>query len=159
MAREPAPNILVTSPADAATGAQLAVIDGVTGVDIGVIDTETVAALHYSLVGQDYVADGIDLSILGDHEEVFVYNEMHGAWLFRFPDTIVECLAKLEQPIVDEVARRWLKIFENEWRPLSIQGDVAADLDEVRGILRQLVTLARTAQEHNKSMFWLAPSC
>jgi hypothetical protein len=135
MAREPDPNVLVTSAMDAAAGAQSALIDGVTGVDIPALDTETIAALHYSLLGQEYVADGIDLSILNDHKEVFCYNQMHGAWLNRFPDTIVECLAALEPPKFDQVAIRWLKIYTNEWRPISVKGENAAELDEVREIL------------------------
>jgi len=151
MVPHPEANAFVASETEGRAGALSALPDGVNGADLYGISAESIAALHYSLFGQEYEADGIDLNVLGTHDLVHVYNQMHGGWLFRFPDDVVKTLARLKKSDHGRVARRWSRIFQNDGAPPT--------LDEVDRMLRQLVTLARGARQQGKPMFWLAPGC
>lgn len=91
----PKANLFVVSPEEAAKGALSAVPDAVNGADLYGIDADSIAALHYAMLGRPYRADGIDPTVLSTHELVYVYNELHGGWLFRFPDDVVAVLACL----------------------------------------------------------------
>jgi hypothetical protein len=147
----PKANVFVASPEEAASGALSAVPDGVNGADLYGIGVESIAALHYALIGQEYQADSIDPTVLGSHDQVYVYNEMHGGWLFRFPNDIVAVLAKLKGSDFAQVVEDWSKIFESDGSPPS--------RPEVDRMLRQIVVLAQGALRQGKPMFWLAPGC
>jgi hypothetical protein len=151
MVPHPEANVFVTSETEAASGACAAVADGVTGADLSGIRAESVAALHYALLGQDYQADGIDLNVLAPYEEVYAYDAMHGGWLFRFPDDIVMALARLKGAELICLAKDWWKIFENDGRPPS--------LIEVDRMVRQIVELAQSALKLGRPMYWLAEGC
>jgi hypothetical protein len=151
MKGEPEANVFFTSQDDAATGASSAVADGVTGADLYGISAEGIAALQYSINGQDYDADGIDLNVLGSHEEVYVYTEMHGGWLFRFPDDLVDALAQLSNGDMHRVAKDWFRVFQLDGK--------APSLEKVSQMLENLVALARGANREGKPLFWRQDSC
>jgi hypothetical protein len=152
MAREPDANVFVAAKSHAsASGASDAMADGITGARFDGIDADSVAALHYSLLRRDYETDGIDLNVLGSHDEVFAYDKLHGGWLFQFPDEIVAKLASLTDDAMDETASRWSRIFENRGQRLRV--------DELRSIVRQLRSLAASASQTGQSLYWVAPNC
>lgn len=151
MKGEPEANIFVASPADAATGAELAAADGITGAELYGIYLEGIAALHYVLRGNEYESDGIDLTILDGHKQVFVYTEMHGGWLYQFPDDLVQGLAAIKDSDRRVVAERWAKVFENNWQPPS--------LHEVDRMMSQIIRLAQTSLREQKPLFWRQESC
>ena len=66
--------------------------------------------------------DGIDPTVLGSHDQVYVYNEMHGGWLFRFPDDFVAALARLNGGDLAQVGEDWSKIFASDGSPPSRRG-------------------------------------
>lgn len=151
MRGEPEANIFVASAADAATGAGSAAADGITGAELDGVYVEGIAALHYVLLGRDYESDGIDLTILADHRLVFVYTEMHGGWLFQFPDVIVRRLAAIKDSYYRNVAEQWLKVFERNWQPPT--------LERVERMLRQIICLAQTSVREQKPLYWRQESC
>jgi hypothetical protein len=151
MVPHPEANILVASATEAAAGALSVVADGVNGADLYGIDDSSIAALQYALLAQDYEAGSIDPAVLGSHELVYTYKEMHGGWLFRFPDDIVAALGQLDGEGLVQVARDWAKIFENDGSPPARA--------EVEEMLRQIVTLAQNAARRGRPMSWLAPGC
>jgi hypothetical protein len=147
----PKANVFVASPEEAARGALSAVPDGVNGADLYGIDSDSVAALHYALIRQPYRAGEIDPSVLGTHEQVYVYNELHGGWLFRFPDDVVAALACLGRGDLARVAIDWSPIFADNGSPPS--------RDEIDRMLCQIVVLAQSALVQGRPLFWLAPGC
>lgn len=151
MVPHPEANLLVASATEAATDALSVVADGVNGADLYGIDDSCIAALQYALFGQEYEAGSIDPAVLGSHELVYTYNEMHGGWLFRFPDDIVAALGQLHGEGLVPVARDWAKIFENDGSPPARA--------EVEEMLRQIVALAQNAVRWGRPMYWLAPGC
>jgi hypothetical protein len=144
-------NILVTSATEAAAGALSVVADGVNGADLYGIGDSSIAALQYALFGQEYEAGSINPTVLGTHKLVYTYNQMHGGWLFRFPDDMVAALGQLHGEGLVRVARDWAKIFENDGSPPARA--------EVEGMLCQIVTLAQHAVRQGRPMYWLAPGC
>jgi hypothetical protein len=152
MVPHPKANVFATSTEQAARGALSVIADGVVAADISGIRSESVAALMYALRGKDYEPDGIDQTILNDHEEVYVYTKTHGGWLFRFPRHIGQLLAALPDSKLDGVAQRWSLIFENNGPPLPERG-------EVEGMLRRVTRVARTAVEKQPEMYWLQEGC
>jgi hypothetical protein len=100
--------------------------------------------LQYALLGLEYEAGSIDPAVLGTHELVYTYNEMHGGWLFRFPDDIVAGLAQLHGDDLVRVARDWSRIFENEDTPPA-----PAKVEEV---LRQIAVIAQNAMQRDRPM-------
>lgn len=151
MKGEPEANIFVASPAEAAKGAESAAADGVTGSQLYGVCLEGIAALHYVLLGQEYEPDGIDLSILGSHKEVFAYTEMHGGWLYQFPNEPVSILAATEVSQRRGIAERWSSVFENDGHPPT--------LDEVDSVLEQIIVLARASERDGKPLYWRQDSC
>jgi hypothetical protein len=151
MVPHPEANILVTSAMEAAAGALSVIADGVNGADLYGIDDSSIAALQYALFGQEYEAGSVDPLVLGTHELVYTYNDLHGGWLFRFPDDNVAALAQLRGEGLVRVARDWSKIFENNGSPPA-----RAQVEEM---LRQLVALAQNAVRWGRPMYWLAPGC
>ena len=73
------------------------------------------------MLGRNFESDDIDLSILASHPNVFVYTEMHGGWLFRFPDEVIEMLAAIRASDRERLAQSWSKIFEHNGEPPSLQ--------------------------------------
>jgi hypothetical protein len=151
MVREPAASVLISSSAEAAAGALSVAADGKSGSALTWVDDQSVAALHYSLLGREYDPDQIDPSILGNHDLVYTYNQLHGGWLFRFPDAVVEKLARLDGRGFDAVVDRWEPAFRGYAHPPE-----RAALAEM---LRQFVALAKAAGREGKLMYWLAPGC
>jgi hypothetical protein len=149
--REPQATVFVASPADAAAGASSAITDGRTGARIRGVSVESIAALHFAALRQPYRAESIDLDILASHDRVFVYDEMHGGWLFGFPAEVVAALASLEGKELDVVAAQWQAVFVGRRPPFN--------REEVTDMLQQVATIARTAEQEQLPMFWLAPSC
>lgn len=143
--------MFVASAEDAATGASSAIADGITGAELYGVYLEGIAALHYALLGQAYEADGIDLTILNSHAEVFVYTEMHGGWLFQFPVDIVRKLAAIKDSDRRSIAEKWSKVFEKNGQPPT--------LDEVDQMLRQISALAQTSLRQQRSLYWRQESC
>ncbi len=151
MKGEPEANVFFTSEQDAAIGASSAVADGVTGAALYGVCAEGIAALQYAITGQDYGADGVDLDVLGSHKEVYVYTEMHGGWLFRFPDELVDALAHLGTGDAHRVGKAWSKAFQVDGcRP---------SLADVCQMLEHLVALAKSAVQQSKPLFWRQESC
>lgn len=151
MVREPKASVFVASEEDAAKGGLSAVADGVSGADIRSVSYDVIAALHYSLLSQPYDSNGIDPNILGSHHEVFVYDELHGGWLFRFPNEIVTLLAKLKGKALESVASRWVGIFSAH--------DPQVGQNQIANMLKQIVIIAKTSNRVGKPMFWLASGC
>jgi len=151
MVPHPEANILVATATEATAGALSVAADGVNGADLYEINDSSIAALQYALFGQEYEAGSIDPTVLGTHELVYTYNEMHGGWLFRFPDNIVAALGQLHGEGLVRVARDWSKNFENDGSPPAPA--------EVEEMLRQIVTLAQNAERRGRPMYWLAPGC
>ena len=151
MVLHPESNVLVTSEMDAAAGALSVVADGVNGADLYGINAESIAALHYAILETAFEADSIDLSVLRNHKLVYTYNEMHGGWLFRFPDDIVSALAMLYDDSLVRTAGAWSNIFEHDGSPPTFV--------QVEEMFRQIVTLAQYAIRTGKPMYWLAPDC
>src|SRR5262245_40682967 len=114
---DPGANIFIAAPAEAALGASSAIADGVNGAELYGIGVESIEAIHCALFGARDQPDHIDPSILGTHEEVHVYNDMHGGWPFRFPDDVVERLARLEGSELARVAADWSAIFQSDGSP------------------------------------------
>lgn len=151
MVPHPAANILVTSPTEAANGALSVVANGLNGVNLRGIDDSSIAALQYALFGLAYEPGSIDPAVLESHKLVYTYNELHGGWLFRFPDDVVATLAALHTDSLARVASDWSKVFENDTSPPSKL--------EVQETLRQIAGLARNAVRLGMGMYWLAPDC
>jgi hypothetical protein len=147
----PKANVFVASSEEASSGALSAVPDGVNGADLYGINADSIAALHYALLVQPYQADDIDPTVLGTHEQVYVYNELHGGWLFRFPDDVVAALVCLQGSDLARVAGDWSRIFEQNSSPPSC--------GEIDQMLRQIVALAQGALRQGKRLYWLAPGC
>ena len=152
MKGEPEANVFFTSEDEAANGASSAIANGVTGANLYGVSAEGIAALQYTIYGHDYDPDGIDLSVLSSHEEVYVYTEMHGGWLFRFPDNLVDLLSQLSKGEPrHQVAKAWLKAFQFDGDPPL--------LDTVSQMLDHLVTLARGASRESRPLYWRQESC
>jgi hypothetical protein len=151
MVPHPEANIFIASATEAAAGALHVVADGVNGADLYGIDDSSVAALQYALLGQEYESGSIDPAVLVNHELVYKYTEMHGGWLFRFPEDIVAALGELHGEGLVRVAKDWANIFENDGSPPTRA--------EVEKMLRQIVTLAQNAVRQRRPMYWLAPGC
>jgi hypothetical protein len=142
MRGEPEANIVVASEAEAAQGASSAPADGMMGAELYGICAESIAALQYALLGANFESDDIDLNILATHPNVFVYTQMHGGWLFRFPHEVIEMLAAIRAGERKRLSQAWAKIFEHNGEPPSLQ--------EVDEILDMIVRLARRARKENK---------
>jgi len=151
MVRQPKANVFVTTPAEAAKGATSAVADGVHGSDLCGIGFESIAALQSVLLGRTFRSDYLDLSVLESHEQVFVYDELHGGWLFRFPEDAVRMLAEIPHGECHTLAGKWIGIFENYSRPPTLK--------QVEEMVRQLIGLARTALDERNAMYWLQEDC
>jgi hypothetical protein len=152
MVPHPKASVFATSPEEAAKGALSVVADGRVAADISGIRAESVAALQYALFGKTYEPGSIDLNILEGHDLVYVYNEMHGGWLFCFPDEIVQLLASVLDSKLGGIAQIWSLMFEYDGPPLP-------ELGEIEGMLRQLITIAQTAVARHLSMYWLQEGC
>jgi hypothetical protein len=151
MVRHPPANVLIASPTEAAAGALAVPADGHAGVALTWVDDQSVAALCYALLGQQYDPGAIDPSILRDHNLVYTYDELHGGWLFRFPGAVVERLARLDESGFEVVVGRWEPAFR-DYDPPPNRAAVAA-------MLRQFVVLAKAADRAGKPLHWLAPDC
>jgi hypothetical protein len=151
MTKEPTANVFVATAEEAATGASFAVADGVTGHTLYGICVESIAALHHVLIGQAYDPCDVNLDILRSHAQVFVYDDMHGGWLFRFPAEVVEMLAAINEADRHELAVKWSEVFANNGRPPTI--------DEVEVALTRLIGLARNAIRQQEQLYWLQESC
>ncbi len=151
MVPHPKATVFATSPEEAARGALSVVADGLVAADISGIRSESVAALHYALLGEKYDPDGIDQTILDSHDEVYAYTKTHGGWLFRFPDDVVHMLAAVPDSELGGIARAWAPVFqEDDLQPIP---------GEFEGMLRQIVTIARAALAQQLAMYWLQEGC
>jgi hypothetical protein len=149
MVPHPKATVFATSPEEAARGALSVVADGLVATDLSGIYAESVAALHYALLGKKYDPDGIDLSILKSHEKVYTYTETHGGWLFRFPDDVVQVLATIPDSELGRIAQAWSLVFQED-DPIP---------GEFEGMLRQLVTIVQAALDRHLAMYWLQEGC
>jgi len=152
MVPHPKVTVFATTPEEAARGVLSVVADGQVAANISAIRAESVAALLYAVLGQEYEPDGGDLSNLKGHEVVYEYTKSHGGWLFRFPDDIVHLLAAVPDSRLGDIAQRWSLLFENDGPPIPEEG-------EVEGMLRQVITVAQTAVARHLSMYWLQEGC
>lgn len=152
MVPHPKATVFATVGEEAARGALSVVADGRVAANVSGIRAESVAALQYALLEQEYDPDDVDLSILKGHELVYEYTKTHGGWLFRFPEHIVRLLAAVPDSKIGTVAQRWSLIFENDGPPLP-------EPDEIEGMLRLVITIAESAVEQRLSMHWLQEGC
>ncbi len=149
--RQPDANVFAVSESDAAAGAPSAVVDGINGAEVYGICPESIAALHCAIAGREFDADEIDLRILSDHQQVFVYDDMHGGWLMRFPDEFVDALADLSPADVGTVAGRWQPIFAG-----NLPQPGAAQVEHA---LKQMVIVAQGAKRPHRKLYWLIEDC
>ena len=152
MVPHPKATVFATSPEEVARGALLVTADGIVAADLSGIYSESVAALMYSILGKEYEPDGVDQTILNDHDEVYVYTKTHGGWLFQFPGDIVQILAAIPGSKLGGIAQRCALIFEKDGPPFPEPG-------EVEGMLRQVITIAQSAVEQHLAMYWLQEGC
>lgn len=146
------PHFLVTTAAEAATGAQavqLDEIDGFAAWDDGThgFGPEDLASLHCLVLGR-----ARDWSVLDSYQIVFVQDDMHGPWLIRIPDEFVKALASLRTDQVESIGEQWLEASSGfRFRQ--------APKDWVQHLGNRLAELARRAVSQGKGMYWESPSC
>ncbi len=149
--RQPDANVFAVPESDASVGAPSALVDGVNGATVYGIFPESIAALHCAIGGRGFHRDEIDLRLLAGHKEVFVYDEMHGGWLMRFPDDFVDALADLSPADIGTIARRWEPIFAE-----CLPRPTPAEVDQA---LQQMVVIAQSAKRPHRKMYWLIEDC
>ncbi|WP_254507592.1 hypothetical protein [Anatilimnocola floriformis] len=115
------------------------------------MDDQTIAALCYALRQKDFDPGAVDPTILRDHQLLYTYDELHGGWLFRFPDEVKQTLAQLNEKDFEAVVGRWEPVFRDF--------DPAPNRAVVPEMLNQLVLLATTGVRNCKPLHWVAPSC
>jgi hypothetical protein len=146
------PHFLISTEAEAATGAGSVQLDGIHGFaawDTGAhgLGAEDLAALHYAATGRPG-----DLSILDGFQTVFARDEMHGPWLVRLPNEFVSALATLDGEQLGSIGERWLQASEN-FRYRRAPGEWV----QVVGF--HLAQLAKRAVQENKGLYWEPQSC
>ena len=152
MGRDFGPQFMVADECEATSGADSVPLDGVprAGVDpegLYGVGPECLAQLHCLVLGLEY-----DINVLDGYEEVYAWDEMHGPWLIRLPNEFVDGLAALDTQKILLLAQQWLKAsygFRLNEAPQSW----------VEKTVAKLAQLARQAIQHNKRMYWEAPSC
>ena len=146
------PHFLITTEAEAATGAEQIQLDGVeafTVWDDGThgLGPEQLGELHCVLAGRP-----VDYAVLDSYQLVFTHDEMHGPWLIRIPDELVGALASLNTEQLASIGERWLAASSGlrfrqtprEW---------------VQNLGVRLFELARRAVGQDKHMYVELPSC
>jgi hypothetical protein len=146
------PHFLITSEAEAATGAESIQLDGVEAFaawDDGThgLGPEQLGDLHCVVLGctRDY-------SLLDDYKIVFSHDEMHGPWLIRVPDELVITLASLDAAELETIGERW-------WQASSGFQFRQAPRDWVQRLALRLVKLAKRAVEQRNALYLELPSC
>lgn len=78
-----------------------------------------------------------------DDEFVSIYEESdEGPWIFRFPEDLIESLAKMEESAVPVVARGWWELVADQF-----------EADDCERIVKDLRRLALNAAQSDKSLF------
>lgn len=146
------PHFLLTTEADAATGAEAVQLDGIDAFAAWDdaphgFGPEDLADLHCLVLGR-----ASDPSVLDDYQIVFVQDEMHGPWLVRIPNEFVSALASLDKGQLESIGEKWLTASSGfRFRQ--------APKEWVQHIVVRLAQLAGRAVHQQKCMYWEAPSC
>jgi len=102
MRKQPTPNVLVASAAEASCGAEQVEADNVSGAVLENIDIEGIRTLHCVVMGYER-----DPGVLRSHKRAYVWSEVHGPWLDQFPPDLVDALADLPSKRFREISLRW----------------------------------------------------
>jgi hypothetical protein len=153
MAKGPAENVFVATPAEAARGF-VDVPNDLIGSKLNNIDVDGIHALHCVILGYS------DDLMRPEHKEVYAWTDSNGPWANECPEEFVASLAEIQPGEYRRIGLRWWeRLWEGDEETVRTEMIAQAPADSLACEVGVLADLARSAIRQGKKLYWVAPGC